>query len=147
MCCLYITSVFYGLVILEYVGVALVNLNAISDSFNPTYEIKDPCSVCSNNSCKRHKLLPHSTKVKIPKDLDHALEQLLEDLLQKYVCAWYSDFSTNEAFVQQLRLATATATKDIAVRLLRTDVSNVVFYHLIPLILQHAQDWKHYAQR
>lgn len=68
--------------------------------------------------------------------------QLLEDLLQKYVCAWYSDFSTNEAFVQQLRLATATATKDIAVRLLRTDVSNVVFYHLIPLILQHAQDWK-----
>ncbi|XP_050597216.1 sorting nexin-14-like [Bombus affinis] len=142
VCCLYITSVFYGLVILEYVGVALVNLNAISDSFNPTYEIKDPCSVCSNNSCKRHKLLPHSTKVKIPKDLDHALEQLLEDLLQKYVCAWYSDFSTNEAFVQQLRLATATATKDIAVRLLRTDVSNVVFYHLIPLILQHAQDWK-----
>ena len=77
VCCLYITSVFYGLVILEYVGVALVNLNAISDSFNPTYEIKDPCSVCSNNSCKRHKLLPHSTKVKIPKDLDHALEQVI----------------------------------------------------------------------
>lgn len=77
VCCLYITSVFYGLVILEYVGVALVNLNAISDSFNPTYESKDPCSVCSNNRCKRHKLLPHSTKVKIPKDLDHALEQVI----------------------------------------------------------------------
>lgn len=68
--------------------------------------------------------------------------QLLEDLLQKYVCAWYSDFSTNEAFVQQLRLAAATATKNITIRLLRTDVPNVVFYHLVPLILQHAQDWK-----
>lgn len=66
----------------------------------------------------------------------------MEDLLQKYVCAWYSNFSTNEAFVQQLRLATATATKNITVRLLRTDVPNVVFYHLIPLILQHAQNWK-----
>ncbi|XP_006608646.1 sorting nexin-14-like isoform X1 [Apis dorsata] len=139
ICCLYITSIFYGLVILEYLG---VDLNALSDTFKPTYEIKDPCSVCSNNSCKRHKLLPHSTKVKIPKDFDHALEQLLEDLLQKYVCAWYSNFSTNEAFVQQLRLATATATKNITVRLLRTDVPNVVFYHLIPLILQHAQNWK-----
>lgn len=68
--------------------------------------------------------------------------QLLEDLLEKYVCAWYSDFSANEAFVQQLRLATVTATKDIAVRLLRTDVPNVIFCHLIPLVLQHAQDWK-----
>lgn len=76
VCGLYITSVFYGLVILEYIGVALVNLNAISDTFNPTYEIKDPCGVCSKNNCKRHKLLPHSTKVKIPKDFDHALEQV-----------------------------------------------------------------------
>ncbi|KAK9303202.1 hypothetical protein QLX08_004982 [Tetragonisca angustula] len=147
VCGLYITSVFYGLVILEYIGVALVNLNALSDTFNPTYEIKDPCGVCSKNNCKRHKLLPHSTKVKIPKDLDHALEQLLEDLLQKYVCAWYSDFSTNEAFVQQLRLAAATATKDIAVRLLRTDVPNVIFCHLIPLALQHAQDWKTFSAK
>lgn len=146
-CGLYITSVFYGLVILEYIGVALVNLNAISDTFNPTYEIKDPCGVCSKNNCKRHKLLPHSTKVKIPKDLDHALEQLLENLLEKYVCAWYSDISTNEAFVQQLRLATVTATKDIAVRLLRTDVPNVIFCHLIPLILQHAQDWKTFSAK
>ncbi|XP_043513618.1 sorting nexin-14-like [Frieseomelitta varia] len=147
ICGLYITSVFYGLVILEYIGVALVNLNALSDTFNPTYEIKDPCGVCSKNNCKRHKLLPHSTKVKIPKDLDHALEQLLEDLLQKYVCAWYSDFSANEAFVQQLRLAAATATKDIAVRLFRTDVPNVIFCHLIPLVLQHAQDWKTFSAK
>ncbi|XP_003705519.2 sorting nexin-14 isoform X1 [Megachile rotundata] len=142
ICCLYLTNVFYGLVILQYINLALVNLNAISDTFNPTFEVKDPCSVCSNNSCKRHKQLPHSAKVKIPKDCDHALEQLLEDLLQKYVCAWYSDFSADEAFIQQLRLATATATKNIAVRLLRTDIVNVILCRLVPLILQHAQDWK-----
>lgn len=44
--------------------------------------------------------------------------------------------------MQQLRFATATASKNIAIRLLRTDVTNVIFYRLIPLILQHAQDWK-----
>ncbi|XP_034184894.1 sorting nexin-14 [Osmia lignaria lignaria] len=142
ICCLYVINIFYGLVILQYINLVLVNLNAISDTFNPTFEVKDPCSVCSNNSCKRHKQLPHSAKVKIPKDCDRALEQLLEDLLQKYVCAWYSDFSADEAFVQQLRLATATAAKNIAVRLLRTDVVNVVLCRLVPLILQHAQDWK-----
>ncbi|CAK9796439.1 Sorting nexin-14 [Anthophora plagiata] len=142
ICCLYATSIFYGLAMLQYVSVALVNLNAISDTFNPTYETKDPCAVCSNNSCNRHKLLPHSTKVKIPKDVDQALQHLLDDLLQKYVCAWYSDFSTNEAFVQQLRLTTVTATKNVTVRLLRTDVASVVFQRLIPLILQHVQDWK-----
>lgn len=77
VCGLYVTSIFYGLVILQYISVALVNLNAIGDTCNPAYEIKDPCSVCSNNSCKRHKLLPHSTKVKIPKDFDHELEKIL----------------------------------------------------------------------
>ncbi|XP_076674344.1 sorting nexin-14 [Andrena cerasifolii] len=142
VCCLYITSIFCGLTTLQYISVGLVNLNVISVTLSPTYEIKDPCSVCSKNSCRRHKLLPHSTTVKIPKDFDHALEQLLEDLLQKYVCAWYSDFSNNEAFVHQLRLATATASKNITLRLLRTDVANVIFSQLIPLILQHAQDWK-----
>ncbi|XP_043256850.1 sorting nexin-14-like [Colletes gigas] len=140
--CLYITSIFYGLVVLQYVGVLLVNLIAIKDTFNPTYEVKDPCTVCSNNNCKRHKLFPHSVKVKIPKDFDYALEQLLEDLLQKYICAWYSSFSTNKAFVQQLRVATTTATKNLVVRLLRTDVANIVLCRLVPLILQNAEDWK-----
>ncbi|XP_031833287.1 sorting nexin-14 [Nomia melanderi] len=140
--CLYITSTFYGLLILQYINMILFKFNAICGTFKPVYEVKDPCSVCNSSGCKRHKLFPHSTKVKIPKDFDYALEQLLEDVLQKYVCAWYSDFSTNEAFVQQLRLATSTATKNITVRLLRTDVANVVFSRLIPLILQHSQDWK-----
>ncbi|XP_076655780.1 sorting nexin-14 isoform X1 [Halictus rubicundus] len=142
MSCLYMISAFYGLHILQYISMILVKCNAICGTLKPIYEVKEPCSVCNSNDCKRHKLLPHSTKVKIPKDFDHALEQLLEDVLKKYVCAWYSDFSTNEAFVQQLRLATATATKNLVVRLLRTDIANVVFCRLIPLLLQHSQDWK-----
>lgn len=52
-------------------------INIINDKFNTRYEIKDSCSVCSKNTCKRHKLLPHSTKVKVPKDFDHALEQVI----------------------------------------------------------------------
>lgn len=62
-------------------------------------------------------------------------------MLQIYVCAWYSDFSTNEAFIQQLRLAITTAAKNIAVRLLRADIASITFTDLIPLAIQHAQDW------
>lgn len=69
------------------------------------------------------------------------LLQLLEEILQIYVCAWYSDFSTNEAFIQQLRLAITTAAKNIAVRLLRADIGTIIFCDLIPLAVQHAQDW------
>lgn len=69
------------------------------------------------------------------------LLQLLEEILQTYVCTWYSSFSANEAFIQQLRLAITTAAKNIAIRLLRADIGTIIFCDLIPLAIQHAQDW------
>jgi len=59
-----------------------------------------------------------------------------------YVCTWYSDISANEAFIQQLRLAITTAAKNITIRLLRADTATLVFDGLIPVAIQHAQDWK-----
>ncbi|KYN01623.1 PREDICTED: sorting nexin-14-like [Cyphomyrmex costatus] len=120
----------------------LTRFNIINDKFIKRYEIKDSCSVCRKNTCKRHKLLPHSTKIKVPKDFDHALEQLLEEVLQMYICTWYSDISANEAFIQQLRLAITTVAKNITIRLLRADTATLAFDGLIPLAIQHAQDWK-----
>lgn len=61
--------------------------------------------------------------------------------MQIYICTWYSDFSANEAFIQQLRLTITIAAKNIAVRLLRADPGTIVFCDLIPLALQHARDW------
>ncbi|CAL1674633.1 unnamed protein product [Lasius platythorax] len=137
----YAISSFYAVQLVQCIDNLLVRFNITNDKFITRYEIKDSCSVCSNNTCKRHKLLPHSTKIKVPKDFDHALEQLLEEVLQIYVRSWYSDFSTNEAFIQQLRLAITTAAKNIAIRLLRADTAGITFHDLIPLAIQHAQDW------
>lgn len=138
---IYAISSFYAVQLIRCIDNLLVRFNIINDNFITKFEIKDSCSVCSNNTCKRHKLLSHSTKIKVPKDFDHALEQLLEELLQIYVCAWYSDISTNEAFIQQLRLAITTAAKNIAIRLLRADIGDITFTDLIPLAIKHAQDW------
>lgn len=68
--------------------------------------------------------------------------QLLEGLLQTYVCTWYSNLSTNEAFIHQLRFAITTAARNITSRLLHANIPVIIFDDLIPLILHHVQDWK-----
>jgi sorting nexin-14 len=65
----------------------------------------------------------------------------LEEILQIYVCTWYSDLSADGAFIQQLRLAITTAAKNITVRLFHADVPIIMFCDLIPLTIQHAQNW------
>lgn len=75
------------------------------------------------------------------------LLQLLEKLLQSYICTWYSDLSSNKAFVQQLRLAITTATRNIASRLLNSNIPEIVFNNLVPVAIQHAQDWEELKKR
>ena len=54
------------------------------------------------------------------------------------ICAWYSDLSSNEAFIQQLRLAITSAATNITNRLYKTDISDVIFNRLIPIGIRHA---------
>lgn len=75
------------------------------------------------------------------------LFQLLEEILQSYVCTWYSTLSGNDAFVQQLRLAIATAATNITSRLFKADISRIIFNHLIPLGVHHARDWQELSRR
>lgn len=74
---IYAIASFYAVQLAQCVDSLLTRFNIINDKLNTRYEIKDSCNVCSKNTCKRHKLLPHSTKVKVPKDFDHALEQVI----------------------------------------------------------------------
>ena len=67
--------------------------------------------------------------------------------MRTYVCTWYSDLSSNEAFVQQLRLAIATAATNITSRLYKADLSHIIFNHLIPLGIHHARDWQELKKR
>lgn len=57
------------------------NNNVNDDTSITGYEDKNPCSVCNDNTCKRHKLLPHSTKIEVPKDFDRALEEVIVIIL------------------------------------------------------------------
>lgn len=85
MASIYAISSFYAVQLIRCIDNLLVRFNIINDNFITKFEIKDSCSVCSNNTCKRHKLLSHSTKIKVPKDFDHALEQVITIVNKKTI--------------------------------------------------------------
>ncbi|XP_008560799.1 sorting nexin-14 [Microplitis demolitor] len=140
---LYNIGRFWGEKIIERVNLLL----KFNKKFNTDKsDSNKKCKVCCGDNCNRHKPSINNSHVKIPKDLDSALQNLLEKVLQTYVCTWYSNFSSNEAFVQQLRLTTTIAIRNLIGRLLDAQVSELIFNNLIPIALQHAQDWRVMAE-
>ncbi|XP_034949183.1 sorting nexin-14-like [Chelonus insularis] len=107
----------------------------------------EACKVCRGDDCNRHRPSIYNTQVKIPKDLDAALHNLLENVLQTYVTSWYANVSADDAFLHQLRLATTIAIRNLTARLLRVKISQLIFDNLIPIALQHAQDWQVLAEQ
>ncbi|XP_058798225.1 sorting nexin-14-like [Phymastichus coffea] len=134
---LYIIGLFWGVQLISFI-------QSTSTSSSNTKSTNDElCRVCGNNQCKRHSKLPHLNPIpKVPKGFDVALENFLEEILQTYVCAWYSAVSSNEAFVQQLRLAIATTITNISSRLFRADLSSIIFKNLIPIAINHAKNYQ-----
>ncbi|XP_046611100.1 sorting nexin-14-like isoform X1 [Neodiprion virginianus] len=135
----YFIGVLWGTSFLQYVGFNLKKLHYVSNLKTGNDE---SCGVCGGDVCKRHRPSRNLARINVPKDFDDALENLLEQLLQTYICTWYLEFSSDEAFVQQFRTCIATAAGNIAQRLFRVDTAAVIFDHLVPIALQHAQDWK-----
>ncbi|XP_066581339.1 sorting nexin-14-like [Prorops nasuta] len=140
--CLYLLCSFWGIQIICYTGTLMSNCYIFKNKYMQRDGIKEACTVCKDNLCQRHQVLPQNANVTVPRDFDAALEQLLEELLDTYVCTWYSDLSTNTAFVQQLRLAMTMAIRNIANRALKADTSSLIFDCAIPLMIQHAKDWE-----
>ncbi|OXU20981.1 hypothetical protein TSAR_003479 [Trichomalopsis sarcophagae] len=138
----YIIGFVWGIQVIQ-----IIRTSVFSKEKSPV-SVDESCGVCGNNQCKRHRRSPHLNPVpKVPKGFDVALERLLEEILQTYVCTWYSDLSSNEAFVQQLRLAIATAATNITGRLYKADLSHIIFNHLIPIAVHHARDWQELKKR
>lgn len=71
----------------------------------------------------------------------------MEEILKTYVFTWYSDLSSNDSFVQQLRLAIATAITNVTNKLFKADLSRIIFNNLIPLGIHHARDWQELKKR
>jgi len=73
----YAIACFYAVQLIQYFDNLLTKFNIVNNKFIKKYEVKNLCSICSDDTCKRHELLPHSTKAKVPQDFDHALEEVI----------------------------------------------------------------------
>ena len=62
------------------------------------------CSQCGKTNCLLHLEHEPQTNLIVPVEVDEALENFLEKILENYVYFWYSEISYDNDFVQELRL-------------------------------------------
>ena len=62
------------------------------------------CSQCGKKNCLLHLEHEPATHLNVPREVDEALHNFLEKVLEHYVYFWYREISYDEDFVQELRL-------------------------------------------
>ena len=66
------------------------------------------------------------TDFKIPIEVDKALENFVERLLNEYVYLWYREISYDEDFVQEIRQVLRHAIAILGKRLCRVDLTDLI---------------------
>ncbi|KAF7990048.1 hypothetical protein HCN44_008722 [Aphidius gifuensis] len=140
ICSLFIIGDIWGIKIIKLIDDWIKN--NVNKNIDKPEDNNKKCKVCNEHSCNRHRPSGYFGDVKVPKDFDYALKNLLEKLLDTYVCTWYSYISTEKIFVHHLKQIIATTIIKIITRLLSVDISKIIFNNLIPVALEHAKDWK-----
>ncbi|XP_076312102.1 sorting nexin-14-like isoform X2 [Tachypleus tridentatus] len=90
------------------------------------------CTVCGNKKCKRHQndlsiyVVKPWTDLLIPQEIDEAIEQILTLTLKEYVYSWYKDISSDDSFVQELRVALRFMGASLIRRVRQVDLVNII---------------------
>ena len=70
-------------------------------------------------------------------EVDQALGDFFEKLLNEYVYVWYREISYDEDFVQEIRLVLRHAVAILVKRLYRVDLTDLIVKKVIPIALCH----------
>ncbi|XP_064475196.1 sorting nexin-14-like [Ornithodoros turicata] len=99
---------------------------------------KNRCSRCEKIGCQVHDYILFPWKdLKIPQEVDIALEDLLERVLKEYVYAWYREVSCDEAFVHELRLVLRHLLSSLYRRMARIDLVQLITGKVTQVGLEH----------
>ncbi|XP_025833224.1 sorting nexin-14 isoform X2 [Agrilus planipennis] len=100
------------------------------------------CSVCSNDSCKRHHHRSNPLTNLYPSaELNTAIEEFYNKILDVYVLSWYKTFSNDISFPNELRVCLRHTTATFLTKLLEFDVTKVLTTKLIPCAIKHVDDY------
>ena len=95
------------------------------------------CSQCCKENCLVHLEHEPYANFKVPVEVDKALEDFFERLLEVYVYIWYREISYDEDFVQELRQVFRHAAAVLVKRLYRVDLTDLIIKKVIPIALCH----------
>jgi sorting nexin-14 len=95
------------------------------------------CSQCQKHNCNAHLDKDPSSGFKIPVEIDVALEDFLETLLNEFVYTWYREISYDEDFVQEIRHVLQHSVANLTKRIYRLDLTLLITKRVIPSALCH----------
>ncbi|KAK6623932.1 hypothetical protein RUM44_010788 [Polyplax serrata] len=114
--------------------------------YTPCFKVESHqgCTVCGDSTCKRQKLTKDNQPwlgLFIPKDVDQAIQDLFNKILNEFVTTWHGSFTKDEAFVTELRRCLRYASSIVLKRLLQVDIGSVVTDQLLTIGLRHVNDF------
>ncbi|XP_063382691.1 sorting nexin-14-like [Cydia fagiglandana] len=98
------------------------------------------CATCGSDSCPRHDSAASSEPwvgLQIHKQLDEAIEQFYNAILEQFINAWYTRLSERWLFTDELRLQLRRASARLLRRALKVNYSRFLMERVIPCALRH----------
>ncbi|XP_035695155.1 sorting nexin-14-like isoform X2 [Branchiostoma floridae] len=105
--------------------------------------LRKSCPVCGDPRCARHRPglsildLQPWTSLKVTEKVDMALSEFLELVLRDFVYTWYRDLSTDEAFVDEMRVSLRFILSCLIRRIKKTDLPTFIVNKLIKAAMSH----------
>lgn len=110
------------------------------------------CTVCGNIECRRHRsdsnalLAKPWMDLKVPQEVDEALEEILNLVLEKYIYSWYSSLSNDDSFVQEIRVSLQFLFSSLLRRALQVDLVHLITVKIGKALIQHVDCFLHAKQ-
>ncbi|CAH1955882.1 unnamed protein product [Acanthoscelides obtectus] len=131
-------------------GIYFQRLNSFyKEKFSTKTAIKHSCSICDNLSCRRHQQNASVTPWKhlhISKELNSAVEDFYEQILENFVKSWYTPLTDDTDFINELRYCFRYAVASVVNRILELDVADVIANKLVPCAIKHVEDFLYMQQ-
>ncbi|KAJ8299813.1 hypothetical protein KUTeg_023873 [Tegillarca granosa] len=105
--------------------------------------MKTICTVCGQRKCPRHRpelnILAFQpwTNLSVTKRVDEAVEEFLNIVLNDYVYTWYRDLSSNEEFMDELKISIRFFAAVMLRRAKKVDIPSMVSEKLLKAGVQH----------
>ncbi|XP_068618673.1 uncharacterized protein [Battus philenor] len=98
------------------------------------------CETCRSKDCKRHNpnIIPEPWNgLLIHKQLDQAIEDFYNAILDQFINTWYSKITVQPFFVDELRHQLRYASANVLQRALKIDYARLITERLVPCALRH----------